>query len=473
MGRGQRRRNSPRKPPRPRHAGGHPASGGRKCQRRTAAEARAQAGLREIDTERDARRCTLSDRGREKMAPTMKSTIEVSTRAQPCVLVVDDEPALQELVNDVVGRSENNCRVICASTLQEARRIIDEQPVQLLLLDVCLPDGDGMTLLPQLREKQPTAQTVVITGNPSMDGAIGALRAGVIDFLPKPFTADHLRERLDRALRHQHATAKVDKRLLRLRSAVRRLNVSRRTVSKKVDLLCNDLVSAYGELSKQLDVVRVQEGFRKLLDSAKDLEQLLCHAMDWVLRHAGYSNVAVWLAADEGESELGAYMKYTIAGEKEFTEAMKEGLLPLVQREGFIHLGAEELAAVLTPSECKYLAGQTLMAVNCTYLGETLATFVAFRDDRSPFTDDDGAMMKAISPLFAVALATIVRRQHDDIEDLDADGSSPFYDDSSGEPEQPKREEDEERERRKREGEREKKDRHAADWWKRGEPPPF
>ena len=51
------------------------------------------------------------------------------------------------------------------------------------------------------------------------------------------------------------------------------------------------------ELSKQLDVVRTQEGFRKLLNEAKDLEQLLCHAMDWLLRQLGYCNVAIWLTA--------------------------------------------------------------------------------------------------------------------------------------------------------------------------------
>ncbi len=67
-------------------------------------------------------------------------------------------------------------------------------------------------------------------------------------------------------------------------------------------MLCNDLVTAYGELSRQFDGVRNQESFRKTCDGAKDLEQLLCHAMDWLLRQVGYSNVAVWLADEEGTS---------------------------------------------------------------------------------------------------------------------------------------------------------------------------
>lgn len=412
------------------------------------------------------------------MAATMNSTVPTSVRTKPSVLIVEDEPSVLETVRFALGRSDLDCAVLAASSISEAKRILDAQPVQVVLLDVNLPDGDGMSLVPVIREKHPTAQSVVLTGNASIDGAIGAIRAGVSDFVQKPFDPTDLCGRVDRALKRQAMTQKVDVRLDRLRRAVRRLNISRRTVSKKVDLLCNDLISAYGELSKQVDVIRTQESFRKLANGAKDLEQLLCHAMDWVLRHAGYSNVAVWLASDHGESELGAYMKYTIAGEKEFTEAMKEGLLPIAHREGFVHLSSDEIAAQLTETEVKYLSGQTLMAVNCTYLGETLATFVAFRDARSPFTEEDGAMLKAISPLFAIALASVVRKADGELDDveLDEDGN-PFYDDANGAAKGGLADdEDEEVERKRRERERKKKEdqeRHAADWWKRGEPPPF
>src|SRR5205823_5756816 len=173
----------------------------------------------------------------------------------------------------------------------------------------------------------PRASAIVITGQPTMDGAIDAIRQGAVDFLPKPFSADALLTRVNKALAVQAAGAKVQRRLDRLRDAVKRLNEARRLVSKKVDLLCNDLIGAYGELSKQLDVVRTQEGFRKLMADAKDLEQMLCHAMDWLLRQLGYSNVAIWLAGEDAEYQLGAYMKYTIPGEPALTEALKDGLL--------------------------------------------------------------------------------------------------------------------------------------------------
>src|SRR5688572_5418970 len=197
----------------------------------------------------------------------------------PRILVVDDEPMLIDLVGDVVG-GQIACNVISAPTVAEAKKILATTAIELLVADVNLPDGKGTELLSSLREHQPQANAIVITGQPSMDGAIHAMREGAVDFLPKPFSAETIVARVTKALQHQAAAAKKERRLDKLRDAVKRLNEARRLVSKKVDLLCNDLITAYGELSKQLDVVRTQEGFRKLLSEAKDLEQLLCHAMD-------------------------------------------------------------------------------------------------------------------------------------------------------------------------------------------------
>ncbi len=385
----------------------------------------------------------------------MASTVQAAqTTMRPRVLVVDDEPAMLELVADVVGR-ETNCRLYAARDLREARKILDEQPIDLMLADVRLPDGNGMSLLPRLHSAHPSAAAVVITANPSINGAIDAIRAGVVDFLPKPFSAEHLMERVNKALKGQAILARNQKRLGQLKVAVKRLNTIRRTISKKVDLLCNDLVSAYGELSRQVDQLRIQEDFRKVLAQAKDLEQLLCHGMDWLLRHVGYCNVAVWLASEEHIFELGAYMKYTIPGDKELTEAMRGGILPLITRENLVLLEGESIRDKLTPAEFEYLHNQSILGANCTYLGESLAALVLFRDARSPFTDQDVSAVQSISPIFALALAEVVRRAERHPDD------SPFYDDHP----------DDDRDSRDK---RDKRDKHnEADWWKRGEAPPF
>jgi FixJ family two-component response regulator len=383
----------------------------------------------------------------------------------PRVLIVDDEPNLVEAIGDVVGPGGMGCRILSDASIAQARKVLTTTTIDLMVADVHLPDGDGMSLLPALRQHQPLASAIVITGSPSVDGAISALRGGAADFVPKPFSNAQLAERVKKALERQSVLARQERRFGKMRDAVRRLNESRRIISKKVDLLCNDLVSAYGVLWRQLDGVRTQEGFRKYVANAKDLEQLLCHSMDWMLRQMGYANVAVWLSAEDGEFQLGAYMKYTVPGETLLTDALKRTLLPRVAKDGYVRLRGDDLGDKLTPQELSFLKGQDVVAVNCTYLGESLAALVFFRDAKAPFTDDDEALLKSVSPIFAVSLASVVRDAEDGDgggdKDSDKDGDgSPFFD--GGAPED-----------NNKSNKKKPKKEDAADWWKRGEDPPF
>jgi FixJ family two-component response regulator len=392
------------------------------------------------------------DKG-EKMAPVVNSAPPSKVKATPRILVVDDERALIELVGDVVGTGLP-CKLFAARSIADAKNLLAGTPVDLLVTDIHLPDGDGTQLLPLLRQCAPAASAIVITGQPSVDGAITAMREGAVDFLPKPFTADELLACVTKALQRQQLIIKQEKRIEKLRQAVRRLNDARKLVSKKVDLLCNDLITAYGELSKQLDVVRTQENFRKLLAEAKDLEQMLCHAMDWLLRQMGYSNVAIWLTGDDAQYQLGAYMKYTIPGEPALTEALKSGILRTLHHDGFLHYSGDEMRDKISPIERNFIANQTMLGVTCTYLGESLAAVMLFRESGTPFSEEDALALKAIGPLFATALSGIV---HDD-EDADDDTGTMLDDDVDPKSNKPRRK---------------KESKSDADWWKRGEAPPF
>jgi FixJ family two-component response regulator len=367
----------------------------------------------------------------------------------PRVLIVEDEPALAELITDVLDR-QLGCRVTVVGSIKEARRALAVQPIELMLTDIYLPDGDGMALVKALRRHQPLATSIVMTGAPSLSGAVEALRFGAFDFLSKPFNMDALVNGARKALRAQSAIARNDSRFERLREAVKRLNDSRRQVTQKVDLLCNDLVAAYGDVARQLDLVRIGESFRESCKSAVDLEQLLCHAMDWLLRQIGFSNLGIWLA-DDADFQLGAYMKYDIPGDQELTEAMKCGLVPLANRTGILHLEGDAMNQALTGAEKPFLIDQTVLATGCTYLGETIATLVLFRHQRTPFTEQHKSIIRAIGPIFSLALSTIVR------------GPGTFDGHDSGAASEGGDTLDPDDRRR----------RDEADWWKNGQPPPF
>jgi two-component system, repressor protein LuxO len=101
------------------------------------------------------------------------------------VLVVEDTALLSMLYESVLGRAGHS--VTIASTLAEARAELARDRFPLVLLDLQLPDGDGITLLEELRAARPEARVIVITANGSINRAVEAMRAGAFDFLVKPF----------------------------------------------------------------------------------------------------------------------------------------------------------------------------------------------------------------------------------------------------------------------------------------------
>src|SRR5204863_6970561 len=115
--------------------------------------------------------------------------------------------------------------------------------------------------------------------------------------------------------------------------------------------------------------------------------------------------------------------KYTVPGEQILTESLKRVLLPRAAQEGLVRAKGEDFQDKLTPQEMALLKGQDILAVNCTYLGESLAALVFFRDAKSPFTSDDESLLKQVSPIFAVSLASVVRGA-----DGEAEGDTAFFD---------------------------------------------
>ncbi|MGA2498720.1 MAG: response regulator [Tepidisphaeraceae bacterium] len=383
------------------------------------------------------------------------SAVKDQKQSRDCaqILFVDDEPGMIELVRDSFG-GELDMQVHVACSAGEARNLIRDRKVDLLVTDLLLPDGNGMSLVRDLQRLQPQAGAMIVSGVNSADGAVSAFRGGAMDYVAKPFSRTELVERIRAAMRRQRTIVHRDLRLRKLKDAVRRLNAARKTVSKKVDLLCNDLVGAYTQVSRQMDGVRLQESYKQFISGCQTLEQLLCHSMDWLLRQVGYCNIGIWLTTADQELQLGAYMKYTVAAENDFIEDLQKNLLKLAVRRGFLRLREPETKAHLGPVEARHLASQDVIATTSTYLGETLGVLLLFRDRQAPFSDDDLAALRVFSPLFALALARAVRGANVGGRDEETDllGEGGGLDEGDG----------------KKSGRED-----PSEWWKRGESPPF
>lgn len=116
------------------------------------------------------------------------------------ILLLDDDPASLQLMQEVLRSARYEC--IATNSAQEALDILaGSRDIRLVISDICMPDIDGLMFLERLRLlklKQPP-RVLFLTGQPSLDRAVTALRLGAVDFLVKPTRPTELLEAVERA----------------------------------------------------------------------------------------------------------------------------------------------------------------------------------------------------------------------------------------------------------------------------------
>jgi DNA-binding response OmpR family regulator len=122
------------------------------------------------------------------------------------VLVVDDEEELLDLVQRALVRDGHS--VLTARSSNEARRTIEANHTELLVLDLGLPDGSGQQLCRSLRAGGYTAPILVLTAQSAVASRVECLDAGADDYLSKPFAVAELRARV-RALGRRSVTVRT------------------------------------------------------------------------------------------------------------------------------------------------------------------------------------------------------------------------------------------------------------------------
>ena len=106
------------------------------------------------------------------------------------ILVIDDEPVICDGCRMVL--SEKGHTVDACRTGKDGMEAVRKDGYELILLDLKLPDADGMDLLKRLQEEKPRTPVIVMTGFSSVQNAVAAMKQGAFDYLPKPFSDDQL-----------------------------------------------------------------------------------------------------------------------------------------------------------------------------------------------------------------------------------------------------------------------------------------
>lgn len=148
------------------------------------------------------------------------------------VLLIEDDPITAALVVDFLGNDA--CSVYEADTCAKARQLIQEIPFSCAIVDLGLPDGNGLSLLPEIKAASPSCVTMILTMESRSASVVNAMRAGAFDYLIKPVDYNSVHAAVTRALEHHRALRDRDKFLALL--AEEREQLARRVEEATKDL---------------------------------------------------------------------------------------------------------------------------------------------------------------------------------------------------------------------------------------------
>ncbi|MCK4461638.1 MAG: response regulator [candidate division Zixibacteria bacterium] len=113
----------------------------------------------------------------------------------PSILVVDDELLIRDLLYDFF--QDQGWDITVAESGEKALEILQKKKVDVLLTDLRMPVMDGMALTGRVRKSFPDIPVVIMTGYPSVESAVSALRNKVADYITKPFNVNELYKRVE------------------------------------------------------------------------------------------------------------------------------------------------------------------------------------------------------------------------------------------------------------------------------------
>jgi DNA-binding NarL/FixJ family response regulator len=191
--------------------------------------------------------------------------------ARPVVLIVDDDPLDRELIiSSIENSSPARYRVLQASSILEAKSVMDEIVPSCVFLDYRLPDGDGLSLLEQIRlsKRLQNVSVIVITGQGSEDVAVAAIKLGAIDYIQKDgINGDILAVSIDRAIKRKW-----------LRETILEKQTVERLEAATMDALAGrvrGILHGIGALRSRYDPTGKDQDFGILREKTIELEQML------------------------------------------------------------------------------------------------------------------------------------------------------------------------------------------------------
>lgn len=218
------------------------------------------------------------------------------------ILIVDDNLQIQALLTELLGVSGHATRT--ASSCEEARVLMGEESFSCALIDLGLPDGNGLDLLPYIREKLPLMVPVILTGDGRAETIIETMRAGAFDFLIKPFVSASLQAAVNRAQEYHDVLRERDELVQLLSDEREQLKVRVEEATADLRQYANHCEQVSARLHSLVRLTQVAANlytdetvFRSIIEELEKYIPLQCVALESA---TGHKFLAAWRnGADE------------------------------------------------------------------------------------------------------------------------------------------------------------------------------
>jgi DNA-binding NtrC family response regulator len=299
------------------------------------------------------------------------------TPIQAKLLIVDDEKNIRRTLRMVL-EDEAGFSVSDAASAEEAQRLMQEDPADLILLDIKLPGMDGIEMLGKIRKECPLTEVIMISGHATIQDAVEATRLGAYDFLEKPLDANRV--------------------VLTVRNCLEKMSLSRQMeelqshLEEQYEMVGNSPVMR--QLLEEIRKVAPTSGRVLITGESGTGKELVARAIHKLSKRTGGPFVKVNCAAIPAElieSELFGYEKGAFTG----AHAKKKGQFELantgtlfLDEVGDMSLTAQaKVLRVLQTGELSHVGGERTIQVDVRVIAATnkdLKKSVAdgsFRDD--------------------------------------------------------------------------------------------
>lgn len=263
------------------------------------------------------------------------------------ILLIEDDAVLRQSLERLLSLA--GFEVLSAGSGREGTSVYESRRCDLVLLDVHLPDGNGLDILKRMREAEEDLLVIMVTAFPAIQAAVAAMKAGAYDYIVKPFDSEELKYAIDRAL----ATRELKSEVLRLRHEYKRRFQSHKLVGSSPAMTrLRELISKVASSDASV-LIQGESGTGKelIVDAIHDSSSRHGRALVKINCSA--------IPADLIESELFGYEKGAFTG----AARSKTGLFEMADGGTLFLDEISEMSPALQPKLLRVLESHTFRRV--------------------------------------------------------------------------------------------------------------